>query len=113
MPHVMPPIICERAVFGIEDAAGREHAEHASNTHLAGVPMHRRFREMRAEAGVRVARCRASAGVTEPSASVIPEGEAGLEFPTGGREPPRRTSPPQTSRPSRRWAESGYRQGER
>jgi hypothetical protein len=38
----------------IEDAADREHAEHASNAHFTSVPVDRRFGEMCAEAGARV-----------------------------------------------------------
>jgi succinyl-CoA synthetase beta subunit len=40
--------------LGIEDAADRERAEHASNAHFTSVPVDRRFGEMCAEAGVRV-----------------------------------------------------------
>src|SRR5262249_43609321 len=38
----------------IENAAGREHAEHAPNAHLARVAIHSHFSEMRPEAGMSV-----------------------------------------------------------
>jgi len=41
--------------LGIENAAGREHAEHAPNADLARIPIHSDLREMRAEGVMRVA----------------------------------------------------------
>src|SRR5262249_57260157 len=40
--------------LGIENAAGRKHAEHAPNTYLACVAIHSNLREMRAEPGMSV-----------------------------------------------------------
>src|SRR5262245_47905895 len=41
--------------LGVENAAGREHAEHAPHANLARIPMHADFGEMRAEGIMRIA----------------------------------------------------------
>ena len=45
----MPPMNCERAVFGLMIAADREHAEHARDAHLAAVGVDPHLDELGAE----------------------------------------------------------------
>jgi len=77
-----------------------------SNTHLAGVAMHCRFRELPPKPACAYVLSR-SAGVTDPSASVIPWAKAGVEF----RQAARTAAPEvadQRDRRNPRWVESGY-----
>ena len=60
--------------LGIENAAGREHAEHAPNADLAGVPIHSDLREMGAK------------GVMGVAVVELGRGNRSLRFPDSGAE---------------------------
>ena len=66
----------------IENAANREHAEHSPDAHLAGVAVHCRFDEVRAEAGMRIARAELG-GRDRAFGLRHTGGDSGLELPAG------------------------------
>ncbi len=78
----MPPMNCERAVFGIDDAADREHAEHAIQADLAAVGVDPHLDELGAErvAGELCLRLDLVAGVHGDLAlALLQEGLAGAD----------------------------------
>ena len=102
----MPPMNCERAVFGLMIAPGREHAEQARDADLAGVGVDAHLGELRAEArGARassaalivLARCRtrrprslaarSSSALAGACTTAVPQDAVPIEPPaTGARE---------------------------